>query len=390
MATYINDEASTGAISEATSVNFAISVVEAMLSAQLASAVLDAGDIVSSLTSTQQVQFDSFAPLGSSGVAGEATSIVATYRVDLVETARIRDVAVPVLALDVVGSAASSTQAAQLAFGFDLETTAVAASPLSSVATLRTDVADSAQSGGASEHMPQTDLVQAVTSTQLVDFSSLITLLLTSTGQIQSGVDLRSQIVTDLLGSSAAAGQALSPVATIRTDVADELDGEEFIQAPGGGAWTASTDSFAMSRWTGYGVSQLAVAKGKLYGASAFDKKLYLCEGDTDAGVPIDATVTSFVFDGDDPRLKQARAVYFGHQSEQPLTVTVRVSENGVDKTYSYTAPPRVADAFVPGRVVVGRGMRYRYYALTLANTNGGGFTVDTMAFDFDYTTRRV
>lgn len=97
---------------------------------------------------------------------------------------------------------------------------------------------------------------------------------------------------------------------------------------------------------------------------------LFLLGGDTDAGQPIVATVTTGKQLWGSSLKKVAQLVYFSLKGSGVSTMTV----TGESASYSYPFPVRPAGQ---SRSVPGKGIRENYIAFGYSNTDGAYFQLD-------------
>lgn len=192
-----------------------------------------------------------------------------------------------------------------------------------------------------------------------------------------------------ILAETADLSEALFPIATVRIVVADEGFLDDLALAPGGTvAWTAPTDTFAMSRWAPPEYNSIACIGGKLYAASPGG--LFLLEGDDDQGEQIDAEIRGGLTDFGDPALKRPSYYYLGYEADGKLAVAVGYTARGVEESAEYTFPARKAEDPVSNRTKLGRGIRSRYLRETIRNVNGADFVLHDRRMLLDSTSRRV
>lgn len=201
-------------------------------------------------------------------------------------------------------------------------------------------------------------------------------------------IEIEASVAPTLHPQLDAAAVAEPPELFLETFVKARVVGEGAIQITGPNAWTANTDNWAMSRYAPFEMDSVASWGGKLYATG--DWGLVELSGQDDRGVDIFARLDSHLTDFKNNRLKLPRALYLGYKSEQPLTVTMSATDSGEETAYTYSAPTRLADTFVPDRVPVGRGLRSRYFRYSLQNESGGYFSIDTAFIDADVSERRV
>lgn len=165
---------------------------------------------------------------------------------------------------------------------------------------------------------------------------------------------------------------------------------DSFIIPGFGAAWTTPTDSFAMSRWETVETDSIAEVDGVLYAASPTG--LYrLDQGADDPNFGrIDARIRGGMTDFGAPQLKRLSYFYLGYQTSGTMRVTVGSVPKGVEQSFAYPFPRRIANEPVPGRAQLGRGARSRYWRFTLENVNGADFSVFDQHVDMDSMSRRV
>lgn len=161
-------------------------------------------------------------------------------------------------------------------------------------------------------------------------------------------------------------------------------------------AWTASTDLFNVSRYTNYPFNSQAVVDGYLVGLTSVGA--YIMTGDDDAGTAIDASITTDFTDAVDgkqglqstPQLRSPRSFYMVYNTG-PLTVDLIVSNSrGVAReSYQYELPEAGED-IATWREALGRGLRFRYSQVTIANVGGSDFTLQDPQMMVDLSTRRI
>jgi hypothetical protein len=224
--------------------------------------------------------------------------------------------------------------------------------------------------------------------------------------QITDSVTFSSQILRQVFDALAAA-EVVTQAARVGIELDDELEitdaalpsaqtsssvtedllyVEDSLVPTSSEAWTANTDGWQMSKYDRLpmGASLAALGgyryTGALTGLTKFDQAVAVSG----------ATFTSLWSDLGDDHLKLPRSLYLGYTSEQPLTVTMFVTKSGQDFGYPYVMPAQLADSMLPGRLMLGRGLRSRYFKYQVENTGGGYFYIDTALIDADVSTRRI
>jgi hypothetical protein len=146
---------------------------------------------------------------------------------------------------------------------------------------------------------------------------------------------------------------------------ADPLDGRDVSSA-----WTAPTDTFAMSRYN-LPAGMLGIASG-IGGTLVIDKTgVGQRGGTTDYGVQIEEAVKTGLMDFRSEKLKNLGDLYFSYSSTKGIAIDVGETSTGVEITYSYNAPALNATAQMPMRVQEGRGIESRHRRYTIRNVAG-------------------
>ena len=153
-----------------------------------------------------------------------------------------------------------------------------------------------------------------------------------------------------------------------------------------GQAWTANTDTWAMSRYMPFSFDGLTVINDKLYGWN--DKGVFLM------GKPdhlIHGLIETGKLDFGDS-LVHPTAAYLEYEmsgQDKQLSIAVTSIQSGKPATYSYMLPNEQADHLTNGRVLFGRGLRGRHFsfAISIAATSA---KIHALSMDFTKTTRRI
>jgi len=216
---------------------------------------------------------------------------------------------------------------------------------------------------------------------------AVVRALLADSGVVGSEAVLQGGVY-DIAISQGALSDALFADATLYALLTSAGFGWGTVLALGSAAWSANSDNWAGSRYEPFDFASVTSFRGELYATGPTG--LVKVGAERDEAADIAARVTSNLTDFGEKRLKLPRAVYLGYTSNQALTVTMSATDDGVETEYEYTAPPRVADTYVPDRIGLGRGLRSRYLRFTLANESGGDFSIDSAFLDADVSERRV
>lgn len=153
-----------------------------------------------------------------------------------------------------------------------------------------------------------------------------------------------------------------------------------------GQAWTANTNTWAMSRYMPYSFDGLSVINGKLYGWN--DQGVYMVD---QASHLIHGLIETGKLDFGDS-LVHPTAAYLEYEmsgQDKQLSIAVTSTQSGNPATYTYMLPNEEADHLTNGRVLFGRGLRGRHFsfAISIAATSA---KINALSMDFTKTTRRI
>lgn len=149
-------------------------------------------------------------------------------------------------------------------------------------------------------------------------------------------------------------------------------------------AYVVNANTAAVSRYQGYNFNSFAKINGKYFGAS--DAGIYLLDGDTDAGAPIEASVLTGHEDYGVTENKRIPVVYMGVTTTGQVRLSV-TTDKGATRVYALkqkVAPLRT------GRVELGKGVASRYWQWELTNMNGSDFEMESMELYPVVLTRKV
>ena len=129
-----------------------------------------------------------------------------------------------------------------------------------------------------------------------------------------------------------------------------------------GQAWTASTDSWAMSRFAPFTFTSLAVVDGVLYGCNS--QGVFALDGSSET---MTAELRTGAMDMTGGVLAHPLEAHIEYELRGTATFDVTTTQTGTPVTYSYPLNARpVANALTNARAVFGRGLRGRHFAYTL------------------------
>lgn len=138
-----------------------------------------------------------------------------------------------------------------------------------------------------------------------------------------------------------------------------------------------------VTHYTNFPFTHVVRYQNSYYGVNSTG--LYLLEGTTDNGDPIEWAVQTAMEDFGSPRRKTVDSVYIEGRLGAATTVSLQSGEK-TPNTYSHTTP-RGATA-QNHRQKLGRGVKERYHALGLAGD--GEFELDAVEFNERETNRRI
>lgn len=160
-----------------------------------------------------------------------------------------------------------------------------------------------------------------------------------------------------------------------RDTVADELAlWDEVLQTGDyGQAWTASTQSWAMSRFAPFTFTSLAVIDDVLYGCNS--RGVFALDGDAET---MTAELRTGAMDMTGGALAHPLEAHIEYELRGTATFDVITTQAGTPATYSYPLNARpVANALTNARAVFGRGLRGRHFAYTLRLTGQQAYIND-------------
>lgn len=140
-----------------------------------------------------------------------------------------------------------------------------------------------------------------------------------------------------------------------------------------GQAWTASTQSWAMSRFAPFTFTSLAVIDDVLYGCNS--QGVFALDGDTET---MTAELRTGAMDMTGGVLAHPLEAHIEYELRGTATFDVTTTQAGTPATYSYPLNARpVANALTNARAVFGRGLRGRHFAYTLRLTGQQAYIND-------------
>lgn len=149
-------------------------------------------------------------------------------------------------------------------------------------------------------------------------------------------------------------------------------------------AWTANTDSWAVSQYLLSGWNDLAVIDGKLYGFA--DDGVYVLDSDAEE---MTAFVETGLEDVGGGILVHPVAAYAEYALQGTAEMAVTELQSGKLKTYRYRLPKETAESLTNGRFIFGRGLRGRHFKFELVLSGVSAHVYDWRV-DVNPTKRRV
>lgn len=209
-----------------------------------------------------------------------------------------------------------------------------------------------------------------------------LVMIFTSTGQLESAQAMTRLQALELLSAMQAAS-ALDMVGVYGYSFQSDMRGLS-IQTlnigsrpdlhAGGVVWAINRETGASSQYEQYGFNSFFQRADKYYGVA--DDGIYLLDGDTDEGAPIDALIEMGRTNLGYTNEKRVGNVYLGVGSVNELYLKVDVD----NQTYVYSM--RTSGQAVKNRPVeVGWGVKGDYWDFTLVNPDGADFNLASISF---------
>lgn len=183
----------------------------------------------------------------------------------------------------------------------------------------------------------------------------------------------------EVFGGGSAVQSPVSETAVAADVVLDQLHAVERLAdeaviedaQPGGEvafgqAWTANTDTFAMSRYAPYHFDELVVIDGRLHGVT--DDGVYALDGEDETVV---GEIKTGKLDLSGKELVHPTSAYLEYEIDDESTppvaeMDVTTTQPGDSHTYTYLLAREPAGALTNGRFVFGRGLRGRHFSFAL------------------------
>lgn len=205
---------------------------------------------------------------------------------------------------------------------------------------------------------------------------------------LQSGLSASAYFHMDI-GETASVESAVSAIFHGNTIVQETayVYGEALLRSIGK-AFSATTDTFGMGRYTNYPFVDMAVVDGVLLGVT--HDGVYRLDGDTDDGVEIVCALTTGVLDFGTSELKRVPYVYVGLINDGGAVLGVQTTGlKGEPQNHEYQFD-RSSEAARNARVVVGKGLCSRYWQFSLSNSGGSNLQITDVSADVALSSRRI
>lgn len=159
---------------------------------------------------------------------------------------------------------------------------------------------------------------------------------------------------------------------------------DESINTQGGtNAWTANTDTWAMSRYDELPIKRFVVINGALYGEA--DDGIYQMDTGTEI---VNATIETGKIDFGEA-LAHPTGAYLEYELNGSASMQVKTTQSGKQQAFRYPLPRERADELTNGRILFGRGLRGRHFTFVLNISATHGY-LNSLAINALSTKRRI
>lgn len=205
-------------------------------------------------------------------------------------------------------------------------------------------------------------------------------------GRLRAGEAVsEAAVLADELLSAGAVSQAIADAALARDETWGLLRARNVVSEmalvedhmPGavavGQAWTANTETWAMSRYSPFAATSAAVIDGVLYVTTA--DGVYALDGGDET---IEARLLTGKIDVGQGRLVRPLYAYMEYELQGTATIQVSQTQGGsAAQAYSYPLAAEPADMLTNGRFLFGRGLRGRHFTFELTLTGRRAYIND-------------
>jgi hypothetical protein len=165
---------------------------------------------------------------------------------------------------------------------------------------------------------------------------------------------------------------------TINVSLPESLELADALRLSGFGlkGYVMNTATGAVSTYDGWNFNSMAKVGQSYYAAG--QAGLVRIGADDDVGTGIEASVTTGITDFDSTRMKRIRKAYMGVSSSGQVLLKV-ITEGDVENIYQLEA--ETADYVKESPVVIGQGLRARYWQFQILNEGGSDMTLESVEF---------
>lgn len=204
-----------------------------------------------------------------------------------------------------------------------------------------------------------------------------IPLALSSTVNVTDVVS-SALIIPVSLNSVLDVSDTLGPQLTLNISLPESLALADALRLSGFGlkGYVMNTATGAVSTYDGWNFNSMAKVGQSYYAAG--QAGLVRIGADDDVGTGIDASVTTGITDFDSTRMKRIRKAYMGVSSSGQVLLKV-ITEGDVENIYELEA--ETADYVKESPVVIGQGLRARYWQFQILNEGGSDMTLESVEF---------
>lgn len=152
-----------------------------------------------------------------------------------------------------------------------------------------------------------------------------------------------------------------------------------------------NTETNAVSIFTQYPYHSLGLSK-KGY-IAATDSGIFILDGETDNGLPIDAFIRSGFFDlagmegVENSLVKRCTNVYVGYRTDGQLEIVLKTDGEAHPTRYVFS---QRESGLTKQRLKMEKGIKSRYWQYELRNIEGADFNLDQVEFLFEMLSRKV
>lgn len=159
-------------------------------------------------------------------------------------------------------------------------------------------------------------------------------------------------------------------------DIRDSFALDVELSTPGADleVHAVNMDGFGSTTYSGYPFNSFARIGDRYYGAALGG--LFLLEGDTDAGAPIQAAICPGKLDFGNSQQKTVSEVFIGATSESALVLKV----SGPAGSFEYEAKG-YSEELQQHRFKLGKGLKTNYLIPVFYNQDGADFEIDSLEF---------